>query len=213
MSINNTGLGPEAVTTIAESLIANDSNKLKKLCISRSRVEEKGAKALARYFATNDKLEHLEIINNAIRDDAAVEFAESLLPCAKSGSLKHLDVNDNSLSGVAQGGLLTLIREATKLEHLDISGQGIDDEDNGLELLEALKESTSKMHLRVFNWSYDAFEFDDLIGQFLDTLSDKDDFPQIKHLEFMETISKVKRRNKLRKEFRDKNIELVLTEF
>ena len=108
---------------------------------------------------------------------------------------------------------MTLIREATKLEYLDISGQGIDDEDNGLELLEALKESTSKMHFRVFNWSYDAFEFDDLIGQFLDTLGDKDDFPQIKHLEFMETIGKVKRRNKLRKEFRDKNIELVLTEF
>ena len=47
LSVTNTGLGPEATTTIAQSLQANENIKLKKLCISRSRVENAGAQALA----------------------------------------------------------------------------------------------------------------------------------------------------------------------
>ena len=43
LSVTNTGLGPEAATTIAESLQANESTKLKKLRMSRSRVETRGA--------------------------------------------------------------------------------------------------------------------------------------------------------------------------
>lgn len=61
LSVTNCGLGPEATTTIAESLIANENTKLEKLCISRSRVETKGAIALARYFTTYTSLQHLEI--------------------------------------------------------------------------------------------------------------------------------------------------------
>ena len=61
LSVTNTGLGPEATTTIAQSLQANEQTKLKKLCISRSRVEDVGAQALAQYIGSYDTLEHLEI--------------------------------------------------------------------------------------------------------------------------------------------------------
>lgn len=61
LSVSNCGLGPVASTTIAESLIANGEVKLTKLRISRSRVENPGAVALANYFKTYISLEHLEI--------------------------------------------------------------------------------------------------------------------------------------------------------
>ena len=69
LSVTNTGLGPDAAAIIAESLSANDQTKLKKLRMSRSRVEEKGACALAAYFSTYDTLEYLEICQNSIRDE------------------------------------------------------------------------------------------------------------------------------------------------
>lgn len=52
----NCGLGPEGTQMIAEALIENGSIKLQELYISRNRVEDKGAKALAKYFETNSKL-------------------------------------------------------------------------------------------------------------------------------------------------------------
>ena len=61
LSLANTGLGPEATTEIAESLQANEKTKLKKLCISRSQMEDPGAQAFAAYFGSYDTLEHLEI--------------------------------------------------------------------------------------------------------------------------------------------------------
>ena len=95
LSVTNCGLGPEATTTIAESLLANEKTKLRKLMISRSRVETVGAKALARYFRTYNKLQHLEIFQNGIREDGSEELATSLEEHARTGHLKHLMLNDN----------------------------------------------------------------------------------------------------------------------
>lgn len=50
----NCGLGPEGTEMIANALIENGNIKLHCLFISRNRVEDKGAKALAKYFETND---------------------------------------------------------------------------------------------------------------------------------------------------------------
>jgi len=61
LSVTNCGLGPEATKTIANALLANEETKLNTLCISRSRVETEGAKALAEYFNTYNSLERLEI--------------------------------------------------------------------------------------------------------------------------------------------------------
>ena len=61
LSVTNCDLGPEATTTIANALLENEHTKLNTLCISRSRVETKGAIALANYFNSYDSLERLEI--------------------------------------------------------------------------------------------------------------------------------------------------------
>ena len=69
LSVTNCGLGPEASSTIAESLLANENTKLEKLCIARSRVEDQGAIALSNYFDSYDGLTYLEIWQNGIRND------------------------------------------------------------------------------------------------------------------------------------------------
>ena len=61
LSVTNCGLGPQASSTIANALIANEDTKLRKLRMSRSRVETEGAKVLAAYFNMYDSLEHLEL--------------------------------------------------------------------------------------------------------------------------------------------------------
>ena len=50
LSLVNTGLGAVATEAVADALIANESIKLRKLCISRSNVMDEGAQALSRYF-------------------------------------------------------------------------------------------------------------------------------------------------------------------
>ena len=54
LNIMNCGLGPEGTETMAQAFIANGNIKLKELLISRNRVEDKGAEALAKYFETYD---------------------------------------------------------------------------------------------------------------------------------------------------------------
>ena len=95
LNIMNCGLGPEGTETMAQAFIANGSIKLKQLLISRNRVEDKGAEALAEYFNTYDELEHLEIYQNGLEKDAFTALMPSLEGSAESGSLKHLDLNDN----------------------------------------------------------------------------------------------------------------------
>ena len=130
LSVTNTGLGPEATSIIAQSLAANEHTKLKCLCISRSRVENPGALALAEYFASYDTLEYLEIFQNAIKDDAAAKLVESLLPSARSGALNNLEINDNNFkTEESLAALCTLIKEATNLGHMSIDSSDIEDEE------------------------------------------------------------------------------------
>ena len=96
LSVTNCGLGPEASTTIAEALIANENTKLTKLCMARSRVEPVGASALANYFNTYDPLEHLDVHQNGIKNDAIGALLESLVN--HRNTLKFLDINDNTIN-------------------------------------------------------------------------------------------------------------------
>lgn len=77
-------------------------------------------------------------------------------------------------------------------------------------LVEALKESEGKTSLEVFSWNYDAFEKDDFIKELLETLGDKDSFPELKRIELRETMEK--KRNKFRSNFKDNGIKLVLSD-
>ena len=131
LSVSNCGLGPEATTTIAEALIKNGNVKLEELMISRSRVENVGAHALSRYLGSYDTLQHLEIFQNGIRAEGSTALVSSLLPSARSGSLKHLAINDNFFNtDESMEGLCGLIREASSLEHLNIDSSNIEEEEH-----------------------------------------------------------------------------------
>jgi len=99
------------------------------------------------------------------------------------------------------------------LEHLNIDSSNLDDEEkHGRELLACLKETKSQHSLKVFSWSYDADEQNDLIEDLLELLGTRSKFSQLKHIELRETLSGKKKRNELRSDFREKNIKLVLSD-
>ena len=198
---------------IAESLLANEQTRLTELMISRSRVEEKGAIPLAEYFRTYDTLERLEIFQNAIKNESATLLTKSLQAHAEKGSLKYLDINDNTFnSAESVEALCILIKGATSLETLDISGLGIEDEDDQEAVKNAILESESKGSLQTLNWSYDAFERNKFVKECLELFSDRDQFAEIKEIQFAECIDKSKLRNKLRKEYKEKGVTLVLSD-
>lgn len=211
--MTNTGLGPDAASTIARSLLANESTKLKKLRMSRSRVEDGGAEALAEYIGSYDSLEYLEIYQNGIREVGATALAQSLLPSAQSGALKHLEINDNFFNSAESSlpALCKLIEEATGLVHLNIDSSNIDEDEKAQQVLAALTQSQSKETLEKFFWNYDAFELDDFIQELLGLLGDGS-FPALKHIELAETLEDKSTRNKLRREFKEKGIVLILSD-
>lgn len=146
LDVSNTGLGPEAASTIARALMDNQNTKLLELKISRSRIEEEGALCLAEYFNTYDTLEHIEISQNGIRDEkgGASQLAKSLMKSAKAGNLTHLQINDNFFHEQRSlGALCDLLKEATSLDFIDISSSNIDDEEGGRKILEAMVEFQS----------------------------------------------------------------------
>lgn len=132
---------------------------------------------------------HLKISSNEIRDDGATWLAQSLLPSAQSGSLKHLEIEDNFFTNdEGRTALFTLLREATNLKYIDCSSINIDKEEFGRELMSAIEQSQSKQTLKTFKWSYDANEMDDFIEEFLALLGDSDLFPKLEDIELAETM-------------------------
>mmetsp|Transcript_28677 Transcript_28677/g.35527 ORF Transcript_28677/g.35527 Transcript_28677/m.35527 type:complete len:163 (+) Transcript_28677:692-1180(+) len=136
LSVSNCGLGPEASETIFDALISNGSVHLEKLCISRSRVETKGAHALSRYLDTYSGLKHLEIFQNGIRGTGSTALVNSL---QGHTNLKHALLNDNYFScDSSRAALFTLLRTNSTLEYLDIGSSNLDKDDEskqGYELI------------------------------------------------------------------------------
>ena len=108
--------------------------------------------------------------------------------------------------------LLALIREATNLSFLNIDSSNLDEEEQGQQLIAALKESESKSTLKFFSWSYDAFELNEVIEEILEVLGDSEEFPELKQIELVETHDSGAKRNALRHEFKDKGIKLILSD-
>jgi len=132
---------------------------------------------------------------------------------ATSGNLTYLDIGDNYFSEEEPKQVLfDLIKSATALVHLNIDSNNLDEEEMGRELMVAVEESESKSTLKYFSWSYDAFEFDKLIKDMLDLLGNEALFPELEHIELVETLESKPKRNSLRKDFKAKGIELVLSD-
>ena len=125
-------------------------------------------------------------------------MAKSLLPSAKSGALKHLELNDNFFnSEESLPALCNLIKEAIALEHLNIDSSNIDDAEKADQVIEAMVEFPGKDTLERFCWNYDAFELDDQIEELLGVL-DNGLFVELETIELAETIESKSRRNELR---------------
>ena len=215
LNLTNCGLGPEASTTISRALLANENTKLTEIQISRSRVENDGARALAEYLSSYNSLKKLVIYQNAIgrEEDGMSPLLESLLPHAQSGSLKHLDINDNYITtDESVEALCQIIREGSSLEYLNIDGNNISDDEHRAKIVEALQESEYvRDNLKHFSWSYDIDEDCDLLRELIDYM---------KGLEYLETLGladtmvdlEPRERNELRRKFARIGKRLVLSE-
>ena len=137
----------------------------------------------------------------------------SLLPSAKSGNLKHLEINDNFFHEErALSALCKLISEATQLEYLNIDSSNLDDEAMCRKVLDAIVESESKATLNEFFWNYDACELDGFVEELLELFIDASRFQMIEVIEMRETLENKKKRNELRKRFKEAEISLILSD-
>ena len=100
---------------------------------------------------------HLKIGSNEIRDDGSTCLVQSLLASAQSGSLKHIEIEDNFFTNdEGRAALFTLFKEANNLKYINCSRLNIKKEEYGRELMTAIEQSQSKLTLKTFKWSYDA---------------------------------------------------------
>lgn len=121
-----------------------------------------------------------------------------------------MEINDNFFNTEESfGELLCLIKDASALKHLNIDSSSIEEESLIEQLKLALPEFACKDKLKSFNWSYDAFEMNDVVKELLEILKD---FPKLKDISLVETVMGPKRRNKLRKAFKKDGIKLWLSD-
>ena len=95
LNLSNCKLDAEAMNTISDALQYSEFTQIKEFYLSINTMGSEGAKALAKYFISYDKLTFLEIEGCRIQEDGMNELLQSLVPSANQGSLIHLDVSDN----------------------------------------------------------------------------------------------------------------------
>ena len=69
LELENNGLGPEGAEMVFNALLENDKIKLKTIKVNRNRLEEKGAKCLAKVIKKMKSFEHLEMYQNGINTE------------------------------------------------------------------------------------------------------------------------------------------------
>lgn len=208
----NCGLGPEGTEMIANALIENGNIKLKCLFISRNRVENKGAAALARYFKTNDQLSKLLIYQNGMRKEAFRDLMPSLIPSAQSGALEFLDINDNLTEDhkSAVEAIVEFIGAATNLRTLSLSDSSIQTPKNQFKIIEALKQSPCAGVFEELYWNFDIQHANVAVKILNDILTS---LPKIKKVKMIGTIHKKETRDELRELFRAKGAQLLLSDW
>ena len=87
-------------------------------------LEEDGTIAFSQYFKMINSLELLDISLNTIDEVGYSHLFPSLIPSAKSGNLKHLNVSHGSIISDPKepiNALVNLILSAKNIQSLDIS--------------------------------------------------------------------------------------------
>ena len=124
LGLENCGMSPEAIRILIDGIKENENKiELREILLSRNRIQDDGAVALAEYLAGYDSLELLEISSNIIKDEGMTALLNSLIPHAESGKLVHLVISDNFItSDESTAALCELVRRATNLQKLSIDG-------------------------------------------------------------------------------------------
>ena len=78
--------------------------------------------------------------------------------------------------------------------------------------MDAIVESESKATLNEFYWNYDACELDNFVEELLDLFIDASRFQMIEVIEMRETLMNTKKRNELRRRFKEAEISLILSD-
>lgn len=115
--LENNGLGPERSEEICNVLTSNEKMHLKKLKISRNRMENKGAMALAKTLARMKSLEHVEMFQNGIKVEGMKEIVQSL---KENPNLKIIKINDNWIKEISLE-LATVVEGLKDLRIIDVS--------------------------------------------------------------------------------------------
>ena len=133
LELENNGLGPEGAEMVFNALLENDKIKLKTIKVNRNRLEEKGAKCLAKVIKKMKSFEHIEMYQNGINTEGMKEVFLSL---KENKNIKILKLNDNLIKDSIKY-LIEIIPELTQLKVIDISDSLIGNK-SGVEFFEAI---------------------------------------------------------------------------
>ncbi|XP_018497003.1 ran GTPase-activating protein 1 [Galendromus occidentalis] len=122
LRLHNTGLGPSGGVRLAQALLeclekSEGAFRLETFVCGRSRLENEGAKALAKFFANSPDLKELIIPQNGIFKEGLTAIGEALTNCPE---ILALNVNDNILSAHGAEMIKTYLAQLTSLRYLNV---------------------------------------------------------------------------------------------
>jgi hypothetical protein len=136
----------------------------------------------------------------------------SLEPSAESGSLKHLDLNDNRCNNKKKAvkAICNLINKCTQLQFLSLSDNNIDAKKFQRIIFRSMRNSEVKVTLTQFSWNYD-IQKAKTARRMINVMSEE--FEAIQKLSLVGAIKSKKARSELREHFQAKeNAQLLLTD-
>ncbi|OQR79975.1 ran GTPase-activating protein 1-like [Tropilaelaps mercedesae] len=150
LRLNNTGLGPMGGVRLAQALLeclekSAGKFRLEVFACGRSRLENDGAKALAKFFAQSPNLEEVVIPQDGIFKEGIVAIGEALVNCP---NLKILNINDNILSILGAECFKDSLSRLTSLEVLNV-GDCVIRSEGAVHIAEAIGNLTQLRELHL----------------------------------------------------------------
>ncbi|XP_055543929.1 ran GTPase-activating protein [Wyeomyia smithii] len=157
LKLNNCGLGITGGKMLAEALLAchaASSKKGKPLSLKlfiagRNRLENDGAKALAKVFGTLQSLEHVEMPQNGIYHPGITALSDAFV---KNTNLKVLNLNDNTIGPKGAAALAEAIYNLQFLKELNF-GDCLLKTKGAMLLAEALQELHNDIEILNFGFN------------------------------------------------------------
>ena len=118
LRLHNTGVGPLGGINIGRALHegAHAGMRLRVLQLGRSRLENRGAAAIADAIAAMASLQSVQLVQNGIKQ-AGIEALAAALAC--NPGLTHLDLQDNVIGPAGAEAVARLLLQLDGLEHIN----------------------------------------------------------------------------------------------